>query len=251
LIAPAADHYRFQSGVLAVLVHAAFFALLIFGITWQAKEPAGVVVDLWSNLPAPPETQPVVNPVEPPPPAPEPVKKVAPKPAPTPPVKAPDIALKEKRVQEEKLKQELARQELVKQEQLKQDQLKKQEQARLTEVARQQQAREDLAKRAQAQQAAAQQSIVSDYTGRIQSKIQSKLNKSLCGDGKPQLEFDIALLPTGQLRSNPILRKGSGLAACDKAVENAILQSEPLPVPPQPEAFIFFRELHLKFRPNE
>lgn len=244
MIVPAADHYRFQSSVLAVLVHAAFFALLIFGITWQAKEPAGVVVDLWSSLPAPPEEKPVIKPVEPPPPAPEPVKKVAPKPVPTPPVKSPDIALKEKR------KQELAHQEKLKQEQLKQEQLK-QEQARLAELARQQQARDDLAKRAQAQQAAAQQSIVNDYTGRIQSKIQSKLNKALCGDGKPQLEFDIALLPTGQLRGNPILRKGSGLAACDKAVENAILQSEPLPVPPQPEAFSFFRELHLKFRPNE
>jgi colicin import membrane protein len=92
---------------------------------------------------------------------------------------------------------------------------------------------------------------VNDYTGRIQSKIRSKLNKALCGDGKPQLEFDIALLPTGQLRGNPVLRKGSGLAACDKAVENAILQSDPLPVPPQPEAFSFFRELHLKFKPNE
>ncbi|MDP1681104.1 MAG: cell envelope integrity protein TolA [Burkholderiales bacterium] len=251
MIAPAADHYRFQSSVLAVLVHAAFFALLIFGITWQAKEPEGVVVDLWSDLPAP-ETKPNVKPVEPPPPAPEPVKKVAPRPTP---VKTPDIALKEKRVQEEKRKQMLAQQEKLKQEQLKQAQLKKQEQAHLAEVARQQQqqqqVRDDLAKRAQAQQTAAQQSIVNDYTGRIQSKIQSKLNKALCGDGKPQLEFDIALLPTGQLRGNPILRKGSGLAACDKAVENAILQSDPLPVPPQPEAFSFFRELHLKFKPNE
>jgi len=245
LIAPAADHFRFKSGVLALLVHAASSALLIFGITWQAKEPAGVVVDLWSNLPTLPESKPAIKPVEPPPPAPEPVKpepvkKVAPKPAPPMPVKSPDIALKEKRVQEEKRKQE----------QLKQEQLK-QEQARLDDLMRQQQAREDVAKRTQAQQAAAQQSIVNDYTGRIQSKIQSKLNKSLCGDGKPQLEFDIALLPTGQLRGNPILRKGSGLAACDKAVENAILQSDPLPVPPQPEAFSFFRELHLKFKPNE
>lgn len=233
-----------------MLVHAAFFALLIFGITWQAKEPAGVVVDLWSSLPAPPEAKPVIKPVEPPPPAPEPVKKVTPKPAPPAPVKTPDIALKEKRVQEEKRKQELAHQEKLKQEQQKQDQLK-QEQARLAEVARQEKARDEQAKREQVQQNAALQSIKNDYTGRIESKIRGKLNKSLCGDGKPQLEFDIALLPTGQLRGNPILRKGSGLAACDKAVENAILQSEPLPVPPQPEAFSFFRELHLKFKPNE
>lgn len=232
-----------------MLVHVAFFALLVFGITWQAKEPEGVVVDLWSNLPAP-EAKPVIKPVEPPPPAPEPVKpepvkKVAPKPAPPTPAKTPDIALKEKRVQEEKRKQELVRVEQMKQEQL------KQEQTRLAELTRQEQARADLVRRAQAQLTAAQQSIVDDYKGRIQSKIQSKLNKALCGDGKPQLEFDIALLPTGQLRGNPILRKGSGLAACDKAVENAILQSDPLPVPPQPEAFSSFRELHLKFKPNE
>lgn len=239
MIAPAANDFSFKSSVLALLVHAAFFALLIFGITWQAQEPAGVVVDLWSNVPVP-ETRPAAKPIQPPAPEPEPVKKAAPKPAPPTPVKAPDIALKEKRVQEEKRKQE----------QQKQEQLK-QEQARLAELARQTQARAEMAQRTQAQQSAAQQSIVNDYTSRIQSKIRSKLNNTVCGDGKPQLEFDIALLPTGQLRSHPVLRKGSGLAACDKAVENAILQADPLPVPPQPEAFGFFRELHLKFKPNE
>ena len=237
--------------MLALVVHAGFFALLIFGITWQAKEPAGVVVDLWADLPAAkpvvqaPVVKPPVNKPETPPPEPEPVKKVVPKPIPPTPTKTPDIALKEKRIQETKRKQDLAQQEQLRQEQI------KQEQTRLTEMARQQQAQAELTRRAQAQQAAAQQAIKDDYTGRIQSKIQSKLNKSLCGDGKPQLEFDIALLPTGQLRGNPILRKGSGIAACDKAVENAILQSEPLPVPPQPEAFSLFRELHLKFKPNE
>ena len=139
----------------------------------------------------------------------------------------------------------------MKQEQTKLEQFKKEE-ARIAESARQQQQmRDELAKRDQAQKTAALLTIENEYKGRIISKIQSKLNKSLCGDGKPQLEFDIVLLPTGQLRGNPILRKGSGIAACDKAVENAILQSDPLPVPPQPEAFSLFRELHLKFKPNE
>lgn len=239
MIAPEADQFSFQSGVLALLVHIAFFALLIFGITWQAQEPAGVVVELWSDLPAP-ETKQAVKPVEPPPPPPEPIKKAPPKPvvAPPPPTPAPDIALKEKRLKEEKLKQE----------QLRKEQLK-QEQARLVEVARQQQI--EMAKRALAQQTAALQTIKGEYVGRIQSKIRGKLNKTLCGDGKPQLEFDLALLPTGQLRGNPILRKSSGITACDRAVENAILQSEPLPVPSQPEAFGIFRELHLIFTPNE
>ena len=154
LIAPAADQFRFKSSMLALVVHAGFFALLIFGITWQAKEPAGVVVDLWADLPAAkpvvqaPVVKPPVNKPETPPPEPEPVKKVVPKPIPPTPTKTPDIALKEKRIQETKRKQDLAQQE-----QLRQDQIK-QEQTRLTEMARQQQAQAELTRRAQAQQAA-------------------------------------------------------------------------------------------------
>ncbi len=248
--ASAAPQFRFRASVLAVLVHAAFFALLVFGITWQAKEPAGVVVDLWANLPAV-ETRPSAPPpppaAEPEPVKAEPIKKIEPKP--TPQKLPPDIALKEKRALDEKRKQELLRAETRMQAQRKQEQMKL-DQTRQAEAARQEQARAEMARRAQAQQSAAQQSIVNDYTSRIQSKIRSKLNKTLCGDGKPQLEFDIALLPTGQLNGNPVLRKGSGIAACDKAVESAILQSDPLPVP-QTDAFNFFRELHLKFKPNE
>ena len=239
--------------MLAVLVHAAFFALLVFGITWQAKEPAGVIVDLWSSLPAPkpgatePPPPPTAKPEPVKPVKAEPIKKVEPKPTPQ---KAPDIALKETRALDEKRKQELLRAETRMQEQRKQEQMKL-EQTRQAEAARQEQARAEMAKRDQAQKTAALLSIENEYKARIISKIQSRLNKSLCGDGKPQLEFDIALLPTGQLRGNPIIRKSSGLPACDKAVESAILQSDPLPVPPQPDAFSFFRELHLKFKPNE
>jgi colicin import membrane protein len=41
------------------------------------------------------------------------------------------------------------------------------------------------------------------------------------------------------------------MMACDDAVERAILESQPLPVPSQAEVFSQFRELKLKFRPNE
>ena len=258
---PATAQYRFSAGVLALLVHVAFFALMVFGISWQAKAPQGVVVDLWSNLPAPP-TPPAMAPrPPPPPPAPEPVKKIEPKPAPPAPRQKADIALKEKRKQqeeqlkEEKLKQQAAaRKQAQKERELEEQALKeqqKEEQARQAKALADQQAQETLARLTQAKQAAAQQSIVDDYTNRISAKIRGKLNKTLCGDGKPLLVFDINLLPTGQLLGNPVLRQGSGIAACDRAVENAILQSDPLPVPPQPELFSRFRELHLKFRPNE
>lgn len=251
---PATAQYRFSAGVLALLVHVAFFALMVFGISWQAKAPQGVVVDLWSNLPTPP-APPAVAP-QPPPPAPEPVKKIEPKPAPPAPSQKADIALKEKHKQqeeqlkEEKLKQrEAARKQAQKEQALKEQQ--KEEEARQAKALADQQAQAALARITQAKQAAAQQSIVDDYTNRISAKIRGKLNKTLCGDGKPLLIFDINLLPTGQLLGNPVLRQGSGIAACDRAVENAILQSDPLPVPTQPELFSRFRELHLKFRPNE
>ena len=254
---PATAQYRFSAGVLALLVHLAFFALMVFGISWQAKTPQGVVVDLWSNLPAPPVPPAIAPQPPPPPPAPAPVKKIEPTPASQTLRQKADIALQEKRKQqqeaqlkEEKLKQQTAvRKQAQKDQALKEQQ--KEEEARQAKAVADQQAQAALARLTQAKQTAAQQSIVDDYTNRISAKIRGKLNKTLCGDGKPLLAFDIALLPTGQLLGNPVLRQGSGIAACDRAVENAILQSDPLPVPAQPEIFSRFRELHLKFRPNE
>jgi colicin import membrane protein len=259
LIAQAPATHRFSAGVLALLVHVAFLALLVFGISWQTKEPPGVVVDLWSSLPVE-APKPVVAP--PPPatrPAPEPIpeKKMEPKPAPPVPMQNADIALKQKRklqdnqLKVEKHKQQEATQQQAQKNQMLQDQIKKEEKAQLAKVVADQQAQAAVAQIARAKQTAAEKSIEDDYKNRIQSKIRQKVNQTLCGEGNPQLEFDITLLPTGQLRSDPVLRKGSGIAACDMAVKNAISQSDPLPVPPQPEVFSRFRELHLKFRPNE
>ena len=66
---------------------------------------------------------------------------------------------------------------------------------------------------------------------KIEAKISGNVNKTLCGDGNPELKFDIGLLPTGQLSGNPKLVKSSGNSACDEAVERAIMASEPLPLP--------------------
>jgi len=249
LNAYAPNTHPISSGLLALLVHVMFFAFLIFGVNWRAVEPPGMVVDLWSNIPNSPAPQPQqVAPPPEPAPKPEPVKKIEPKAPPPAPTPKPDIALKAKPAKVEKPKPEPPKpnkQDLQKQEQV------KQELARQAEIARQQQALAEVARQAQARQAAAQQTIVNEYSDRIRSKIRQKLNRALCGDGNPQLQFDIALLPTGQILGRPVLRKSSGSAACDKAVEDAILLSDPLPVPTQPEVFAYFRDLHLNFRPNE
>jgi colicin import membrane protein len=252
LIAQAPQPHQFSAGVLALLVHIGFFAFLIFSVNWRTIEPPGMVVDLWANLPTqrPQTLAPPPNPESAPKPEPAPVKKIEPKPVPPAPIPKADIALKDKKHKAEKPKPKPEPAKPTKPDPLKQQQLK-QEQLRQEEITRQQQAQAALAQLAQARQNAAQQSVVNDYKWRIESKIRQKLNRTLCGDGNPLLIFNIALLPTGQILGNPVLRKSSGIPACDKAVENAILQSDPLPVPTQPEIFSVFRDLELKFKPNE
>ena len=45
------EPHKLPAGVLAVAVHGALFALLYFGIHWQAQPPQGMVVDIWESLP--------------------------------------------------------------------------------------------------------------------------------------------------------------------------------------------------------
>jgi colicin import membrane protein len=47
------------------------------------------------------------------------------------------------------------------------------------------------------------------------------------------------------------LKRSSGNAAYDQAVERAILKSSPLPLPSDPSMFNTFRDLNLKIRPKE
>ncbi len=68
--------------------------------------------------------------------------------------------------------------------------------------------------------------------------------------GNPEAEFDVVVLPGGDVLSVKLM-KSSGVAAYDNAVERAILKAQPLPVPSDPDSFARFRNLHLKFRPNE
>jgi len=245
-----------QAGALALLVHVVFFALLMFGFSWQKEEPEAVMVDLWSALPVTPRSAPPVAEAArptPPKPEPQPVPKAEPKPPPKVEPAKPDIALKakpeEKKRPDPKAQAEIQKKPAVEKPPAPQQNAAADREALLQkqlEMINRQQAEADLAR-----QAAANQSVIGDYKGRIKRKIRGFLNRQPCGEGNPQLEFEIALLPTGQLRGNPALRKGSGLPACDRAVESAIFQADPLPVPPQPEIFNEFRNLRLIIRPND
>ena len=105
--------------------------------------------------------------------------------------------------------------------------------------------------KASAASSAASAGEIDKYKALILAKIQRNVNKQLCGTGNPELVFTITLLPTGEVGGTPRLVKSSGLSACDDAVERAILQSQPLPLPPDAKLFSQFRDLRLKFHPNE
>jgi colicin import membrane protein len=104
-----------KAGVLALLVHVVFFIFMTFGLSWKTNPPAGIVVDLWSDLPQP-EQKPTKKvkalppkPVEPPkkvkPAPPKKVKPVPPKKIEPLPSKA-DIELKKEKEKKQKLAKE-------------------------------------------------------------------------------------------------------------------------------------------------
>ncbi len=253
-----------QSGVLALLVHGVFFLMMVVSFSWKSVTPPVVAeVELWDSLPQPkaitpppeikpeppppPEIKPEVKPEPKPEPLPEPKAEIQVKPKP-PEVKKPDPQLKKKE-EEKKRKEDL--------EKLKKAML---EDAPPEHEPMPQQTKVEAPNPAEAKRAAdllaaagqpsANADEINKYKARIIAAIQRRVNKQLCGTGKPEPVFAISLMPTGDVNGTPRLVKSSNMAACDQAVESAILAAQPLPMPPQ-ELFSQFRDLNLKFKPNE
>jgi colicin import membrane protein len=248
------------SGIMAVAVHLLFFALLVFGVTWQKQQPQAVVVDLWNNLPpvSAPKPQPEPAPqVAKPPPQPA-IAKPAPKPEPQ--NAKPDIALKDKlekeKIQKEQLdKERRAQEDKLKREARMRDEEKKKLaalQVEQTEKARLAKEQDDAMRRLQESQGGAQTRMLNDYMARIHDKIKRRINNTPCASlGNPEILVDVTLLPDGNVLNEPVARKSSGASACDNAILKAVLLAQPLPMPPDPQLLAKFRELNLKFRPNE
>lgn len=259
-----------KAGLLSLLVHAVFLAILIFSFNWKAVQPANIAqVELWDSLPAPEEKPvPKPEPPKPEPPKPEPVPEPKPEPKPEPPKPEPvpepkaDIQVKkepEKPKPVEKPKEKPPEKKVEKKpEPPKPDpeELNKQKLAELQKMLLEEEMKVQPSPPAPAPaptqaESAAMQGEVDKYISLISRKIRQNVNRQVCGTGKPELEIAISLMPTGEVMGTPKLLKSSGMSACDEAVERAILQSQPLPVPPQAELFARFRDLRLKFRPNE
>ena len=255
---------------LAIGMHVLVVLLFVFGVAWQRRhsEPAAVV-DLWSTL-SPPKQEPA------PPPRPAPKVEVKPEPRPVPkppppkpeakPIPKPDIALKEKVEKERKVKeqQELEKKKQLELERRKEEEKKKAQQLearkkeeetarvekeRLEAEKRLAQEKADMTAKLAKERAAAQQSLYDKYITAIQNKVKSNIVEPPNLTGNPQVEFDVVLIPGGEVLTVK-LRRSSGVPAYDRAVETAILKSAPLPLPPDPTLFQQFRDLHLRIRPQ-
>ncbi|MCA3017361.1 MAG: TonB C-terminal domain-containing protein [Rhodocyclaceae bacterium] len=245
---------RAIAGAFAIVVHIGFFALIIFGVSWQVKMPSPISAELWSTLP------PSVNRVAEPPPAPqeEPAAPPEPKVAEqkvAEPNKA-DIALKAKKEREEKLKRE--KEEKLAAELKKRDEQKRTEDKRKAEEDKQRKA--DEAKRqaeadklrleAEARAAAAQSArdkAVSDYTGKIAALIRNRANIPDSVTGQPIIQVRVRLLTNGTVFEATV-GNPSGNKAYDDAVERAINGIRQWPVPDDPEILGRQRELLLNIK---
>lgn len=254
--------------VLAALVHLLLIGALFFGVQWKSTAPTSVAVEVWR---APPPVS-----VAKPEPKPEPVPEVKPEPKPEPklepkPIVKPDIAIKEEKKpkKEEPPKPEPKKEEPKKPEP-KKDEVKKpepkpevpdwkKELAADQKLIDQQKTAQDQRARAAAEsdlmakltdeQASSSRSRgLADYAAKIRNKVKDKMNISgLKIQGNPEAIFIVTQLPTGDILPPITMKKSSGNAQLDAAIERAILSASPLPKPDQPE--LFQRVLELKYKP--
>ena len=275
--APAAVHERprqpgrIRSILLAIAVHAAFFGLIVFGVTWQSRPTPPLQAELWDKLPTGqrtvlPKAQPQP---EPPKPAPEPKPTPTPEPAPPPePPKAepkpepakPDPAIAEKKEREKK---EREKKEQERKEQERKDRERKEREAKAAQEAKARaeakakadaRAKAEAAAKAQAEAKAAAEateqarlSVIDGFKGRIRDKIRGKANVPDTVRGRPEVQVRITILPGGEVLDIVIV-KSSGNPVYDTAIERAIRSAQPLPVPSDPELFGQFRSLNLNIQ---
>jgi colicin import membrane protein len=238
--------------VLAVAVHAAFFALIVFGVTWQSRPETPVQAELWDKLPPAPVAkapEPKPEPPKPEPPKPEPKPEPpAPKAKPQPP--QPDAAIaqkleREKREKEKKDKEKVEREKRDKQQKEEEAKKKKRE----DDKRRQEEERAKReAEKAREEMAVAKKAEIDSFIQRIKDKIRARANIPDTVTGNPEVQVRIRVLPGGDVLDITVTKR-SGNPTYDSAIERGIRSASPLPVPaPNSELFPQFRDLNLNFR---
>ena len=278
----------FKAGVLALLVHVVFFVFMTFGLSWKTDTPAGVVVDLWSDLPQP-EQEPIKK-IKASPPKPLLQKKAEPLPPKRiKPVQSkkekilspkPDIELKKEKEKKKRLAKE--KKEREKKKRLAKEKKEREKKKRLAKEKKEKEKKKRLAKEKKERErkekeqkarvaaeterfqkelreeeekrrlqklayakAAAKRNLIDEFKAKILAKIKSKIVMPQELPNDPVVEFDVTLLPGGEILDIK-LRNSSGFLSFDEAVERAIIQARPLPLPKDRSLFPSFRNLSLK-----
>jgi colicin import membrane protein len=252
---------RLPALILALVVHAIFFAILVFSVSWQVKPSAPLMAEVWDSLP-PSRNAPAPTPVPKPAPEPEvkppqpvepPIAKKPPPPevekAPPQPTKA-EIDLKVK--QEREVVEKRAREEKELADKKKTDDLKKEQDKKKEELLKKQrdevanqraldnkikeeqaasQARENQARAAQQ---AAQKAAADGYAQKIAALIRSRANVPDTVVGRPKVQIQLRLLVNGVVFDAKVI-KPSGNPVYDEAIERAINGIQTWPLPDKPE----------------
>jgi colicin import membrane protein len=244
---------RWSSMTMAVIVHAGLLLCLYISVRWQNTAPVQVEAEVWdikvqsAAAPPVPEQAQVAEPIPPvPAPAPEPEPVVA---------KAPDIALERaKQVKEAKLKAQEEQKRKLQEKKLLDDKLAKEKLAKELAANKLQDKQVNSKKAIEEQKAldkareaemrritgatgaggeapkATAPRIDSGYVASLVNKIRRNIvytgSTEVAGD--PRAIYRIEQLPTGDIISVKKI-KSSGVPEYDRAVENAINASSPLP----------------------
>ena len=281
IISKLQDNYDLQANLFSFVIHFGLFIFMLLSIQWQIKDVYYSEIELWDAMPMQVKPQPVSNKKKS-----ADIKKLTPKAIEKQKQlkinEDAEIKLKKKRkaekrakikkIQREALKQEKLEQfqkKLLDQEKLEQFQKKLLEQEKLETIQKKLLEQEKLdklkesildqefKKEARIAVEGDQEVYAGSNTGElnkfkamIQQKIYQNVNKQLCGLDLVELEFEIQLMPTGEVLGEPKLIQSSKIESCDEALERAILQSQPLPVPKDPKLFARLKKLKLMFQPN-
>ena len=272
-----------QANLFTLVIHLALFIFMIFTVNWNVKAPYYAEIELWDAVPTQTKPKPQIKKTKPK------IKKTAPsedlKKAQQ--KKDADIQLKKKKAAElkkkkaaelkkkkaaelkkkkeinrlqkqlleeeklEKIQKQLLEEEKL--EKIQKDILAQEKLERLQEDLRDKDLAKDTRIAIEGQEdlvAGSNSGELEKYKALIQQKIYQNVNKQLCGLDPVELTFEITLMPTGDLIGDAKMIKSSKIESCDLAVERAILQAQPLPLPKDNRLFSQLKKLKLKFQPN-
>ena len=118
------------------------------------------------------------------------------------------------------------------------------EQSLKEQVAAEEKRRQEKARGARALAAA------DKYKALIRQKVSRNWNRPPGTAKDLQCLVRVRLVPGGEVLQATVVRS-SGVPLFDRSVENAVYKASPLPIPPEPELFDYFRDIEFLFNPEE